>query len=269
MLRTGEVPSMFSKETIKAFAYWFLPMFGWITFMILVALSNEILGIMIFFLLFLHPAVTLPFGILDQIIKRLLKRYFSTFKVGKMWRRIFARFFTLSPVLYFTLVALGQLIMFLTWEKTRSSCLKPRFHFTTNSFNFCEKSVIDDNGNVQSFLSNFLQDHNEHVLIALFVFPLVFHLIESLCINCFPDPIPILDFVIAKDKDTTSPNDIELQDLIVEESENSSPPGNSSLRWYEIACCLLAITYLSFIFIIPQLIIDYVTIPTKQPPCIV
>ena len=269
MLRTREVPSIFYKETIKAFGYWFLPMFGWITCMILVAMSNETLGILIFFLLFLHPAITLPFGILDRTIRRLLKRQFRDFRAGSTWRRILVRYLTLSPLNYFTLIALGQLIMYLTWEqKSSSSCLQPRFHFKTDSFNLCEKSTIENHDKVQTILSDLLNGHIEHVLIALFVFPLVFHLIESLCINWFPDPIPILDFVIAKDQYPTSLYDTEVQVFSSEVLENPSPPRNSPFHWYEIACCLLAIIYLILIFIIPQFIIDHVTIPSKQPTCL-
>ena len=127
---------------------------------------------------------------------------------------------------------------------------------------------MEDHDKVQTVLSDLLQGHIEHVLIALFVFPLVFHLIESLCINWFPDPIPILDFVIAKDQDSTSLCDVEVPDFNSEVIENSSPPENCSFHWYEVACCLLAIMYLILIFIIPQLIIDYVTIPSKEPTCL-
>ena len=259
MLRTGELPSTFSKEMVIAFGYWFVPMFGWITCMILVALSKDTLGVLIFFLLFLHPAVTLPFGILNRTLKRLVKKYFNAFGVGTKWRKIFVRYFTLSPINFFTLIALGQLIMYFSWQRS-SSCKISTLKSTTHSFNQCGNSTsTDDFGKVQDFLSKLFNDNIDwYILIALFVFPLVFHLIESLCVEY--DPIPICDFFLAKDLDNVPPNDIELQDFGLEVSENPSPPEIYSFRLYEIACCLLSILYLILIFIIPKLVIEDFTI---------
>ena len=235
-------------------------MFGWITCMILVALSNDTLGILIFFLLFLHPAVALPFGILNRTLKRLLTKYFNAFGVGTKWRDIFVRYFTLSPINFFTLIALGQFIMYFSWERSKE-CKKSEFESATYSLNQCGDSTTKDHfvhhGKVQNFLSKLFNDNIDwYVLITLFVFPLVFYLIESLCVE--NDPIPICDFFLAKDLDKVPPNDIELQDCRLEvRSEN--PPENYCFRMHEIACCLLSILYLILIFIIPNLVIDKFT----------
>ena len=115
-MKTGKVPAFLSLEMVKAVAYWVLPMVGWTTAMILVSLSDETLGILIFFLIFLHPAFTLPFGILDRTLKRLMKKTFDSLGKRSNWRKCLVRYFTMSAVHYLTIIAVAQLFMFKSWE---------------------------------------------------------------------------------------------------------------------------------------------------------
>ena len=283
-MKTGKVPAFLSLEMVKAVAYWVLPMVGWTTAMILVSLSDETLGILIFFLIFLHPAFTLPFGILDRTLKRLMKKTFDSLGKRSNWRKCLVRYFTMSAVHYLTIIAVAQLFMFKSWQHEQhpdpndhdhdqhASGKKPKFGFTQRPYNTCECKDYDCRPPNVNVINEFDATHDvqdnvsyyvyaENYLIGLVVFPLFFHLIESFCLY-LPDPIPILDFVLANkeccaDSDEHAKDDTEMREHAVSTSETHAQPNTSSIQWYEIGCCILAITYLVLIPFCPKFFFPY------------
>ena len=280
-MKTSKVPAFLSLEMVKAIAYWVLPMVGWTTAMILVSLSDETLGILIFFLIFLHPAFTLPFGILDRTLKRLMKKTFDSLGKKSNWRKFLVRYFTMSAVHYLTIIAVAQLFMFKSWEHEQhpdpddhdhdlhESGKKPKFGFTQRPYNTCgcknaeydcrppNVNVINEfnaTQDVQDNVSHYVNAKN--YLIGLVLFPLFFHFIESFCLY-LPDPIPMLDFVLANkeccaDSDEHAKDDTEMREHAASTSETHAQPNNSSIQWCEIGCCILAITYLILIPFCPK-----------------
>ena len=115
---------------------------------------------------------------------------------------------------------------------------------------------------------NFIEATSESVpqtclnyLIGLVLFPLFFHFIESFCLY-LPDPIPMLDFVLANKEccagsDEHAKDDTEMREHAVSTSETHAQPNTSSIQWYEIGCCILAITYLILIPFCPKFFFPY------------
>ena len=262
---------------------------------------NSLDLLIIVLVLFIHPTISIPFGILAKALKFCQKDACkkSTKQNSDSNQRkntsCLKRMFTVSIYLYFAFI--GAMIHYLHQRsvdyRASGNPVKTKFDYTNKKFEQCdcrgEESKMTDfcNNTLEDFSNDFIHFSQFHwtILISLFIVSsLTIHLVLSLC-KKLPPPTPLLDFIVGRceaDEAIPSANEenpedgIHLQEPGTEqvplEPQKTKPSKKKKLS-FKIICFILAIFYLIALFLMPafyNLYFQEASLdikPGKQPFC--